>query len=375
MTKRPAQTGEFAVGTFTFTIYNDREERLAPGTMRNIGARVYYPVYKDSVEGLSKPEYMSKNIALGLKTGMRIPIKYKEHDENGDNISDCYLNAPRIEGRKFPLVIFNHGLGGYRESNSFMCLEIASHGYVVISLSHPYDSCCAEFDDGTFVMMPKDTSSKTCKPMIRGMIKQTMLLKSKGSDREMAEKFDAFQKKYASYVMERVDECEKDTLAAIRYAEENLDDLIDFAPGIAATGHSLGGATAYMLCLNEPKVVCGINIDGALFGENMGRVLDKPFMQISCKGSVNVETRPYIDHTKPVYGAVFNKMQHIGFSDIKHFVNISFLVGKQDADLAHENVCRCHLEFFDAYLKKTKFKPELNSNDVMTIREYAPDRA
>ena len=306
---------------------------------------------------------------------MNVPIKYEENTGKGENESDCYVDAPRIEGGKFPLVIFNHGLGAYRESNSFLCLEIASHGYVVISISHPYDSCCAEFDDGTFVMMDKKMSKQACTPVIPGLIAQTKIQKSKGSDRELAEKFDVFQHKYSSYVIERVEEWKKDTMSVIRYAEENLADLIDFGPGIAATGHSLGGATAYMLCLDEPKIVCGLNIDGALFGENMGRVLDKPFMQLGCKENRQVETRPFIDHTKPVYGAEFNRMKHVGFSDIKHFMKIGFLVGKEDADLAHENVCRCHLEFLDAYLKKTKFKPELKTNNVMTIREYAPDRA
>ena len=31
------------------------------------------------------------------------------------------------------------------------------------------------------------------------------------------------------------------------------------------------------------------------------------------------------------------------------------------------------IEFFDTYLKKEKEKPDLQSNDVMTFTEYAPD--
>ena len=52
----PKPTGEYAVGSFTFTIYNDREETIycAKGSMRSLPVRVYYPAKKESVEGLNK---------------------------------------------------------------------------------------------------------------------------------------------------------------------------------------------------------------------------------------------------------------------------------------------------------------------------------
>ena len=47
--------------------------------------------------------------------------------------------------------------------------------------------------------------------------------------------------------------------------------------------------------------------------------------------------------------------------------------GKLDADSAHKYTCRSFLEFFDCYLKKTKEKPDLTSDDVITVTEFAPD--
>ncbi len=40
----------------------------------------------------------------------------------------------------FPLIIFSHGAFGYYESNTSTYMELASHGYVVASLDHPYHS-------------------------------------------------------------------------------------------------------------------------------------------------------------------------------------------------------------------------------------------
>jgi len=373
MVNKPAPSGEYAVGTFTHTIHTNRDEVLNPGTKRSVPVRVYYPVLKASVEGMSKIKYMSRDIANALKKSMHAPINYDKSEAAGDNFSDCYENAPKIDGMRFPLIMFNHGLASYREANSFLCLDIASHGYVVISVGHPYDASLTELDDGTKLELHKDTMKRQYEPFLPGAISVLKLTKSKGSNRELAERFDVIQNKYCKYVQSRVDEWEKDTLSAVDYAKESLSDIIDFSNGIGATGHSLGGATAYMLCLDHEEFACGLNLDGALFGNNKGKILRKPFAQISCKANLNVETRPYIDHTKPVYSVLFQKMQHIAFSDMKHMIPIKAIVGGLDADLAHEYVCKIHLELFDSYLKKTKDHPELKSCDMVTIKEYQPD--
>ena len=86
-----------------------------------------------------------------------------------------------------------------------------------------------------------------------------------------------------------------------------------------------------------------------------------------------VEGRYFVGHTKPVYKAVFDKMQHAFFSDMKHMMKPSFISGKLDPDVMHENCCKLHMELFDTYLKKTKDHPVFESNEAVTVTEYAPD--
>ena len=373
MNNPPKPTGEYAVGTFTFTVFNDREEALFPGKMRSVPARVYYPVSKESVEVMSKTRYMSRAIAEGLKKVMHAPINYDKLEASGDNVSECYENAPRIEGAKFPLVMFSHGLASYREANSYLLIDIASHGYVVISVGHPYDASCTELDDGTSVPFMKEISKKMYDPYISGVMKLLKLMKADGTQRELAEKFDLYQKQYCKLIAGRIEEWKKDTLTIVRYAKENYSDLIDFEKGIGAAGHSLGGITAYELCLENDEFVCGANIDGAPFGNNYGKVLNKPFLQISMKANLKVESRYFIDHKMPVYGAVFDKMQHAFFSDMKHMMKPSFISGKMDPDYMHTNVCKLHLELFDSYLKETKDRPEFENKEDIVFKVYEPD--
>lgn len=37
---------------------------------------------------------------------------------------------------KFPVMVFSHGLGGMRTTYSYICADIASHGWVVAAVEH-----------------------------------------------------------------------------------------------------------------------------------------------------------------------------------------------------------------------------------------------
>lgn len=115
--KTPVPSGKYAVGTFTYTVSDDRDEVFCPGTKRKTPSRVYYPVFKASVKDLPKLRYMPRNMAKGISRAFKIPTNYDKLEKSGENISECYQNAPRIAGRRFPLVLFSHGAQSYREGN------------------------------------------------------------------------------------------------------------------------------------------------------------------------------------------------------------------------------------------------------------------
>ena len=365
----PKPTGEYAVGTFTYTVKDDREEILNPGTMRSVAARVYYPVLQESVKGLPKTVTLSENMLRSYKKTFMTAPNFKKHPEM--KYSECYAGAERIPGKRFPLILFSHGYGSYREGNSFLCIDLASHGYVVISVAHSMENMCTEFDDGTVVYYDKKLTKKMYDPMLGGVIAVYRLTKARGTDEELARRFDALQNKYCRFMMDRLPEWMKDTEAALEYAKKNLTDLIDFEKGVGASGHSMGGNTAYALCARNPDFACGINIDGALFGDYSDDMQTKPFLQICCKANEHAETRALIRHTKPVYRVRFRDMAHVGFSDAKYL--IPFGTGRLSPDDLHSRLCRCHLEFFDAYLKGVKETPELKSDEVITVSVYEPD--
>ena len=372
---KPLPTGEYAVGVFTYTVHNDREETMynALGTMRSIPVKVYYPVTKESVEGLPKARYMSKAAVDAIRKNFYVPIKYEKVESNGTNRSECYENAPFIESERFPLIIFNYGYCSFLEANTYLLIELASHGYVVASVGHPYEGMITEFDDGTTLKMAKGIASKAYSPMLPSILSALKLQKAKGTNEELWERFDAMQKKYNRFIIERLPEWELDTKAALKVLKDKYSGMIDFDNGIGVTGHSMGGATAFALCEDEPETfTCGINIDGGLFGIHDGKVITTPFLQMNCESNKTAVTVAFVKNKNVAYHAILRDMQHLGFTDMKHVIPLKSQVGKLDPDIAHKTVCNIHLEFFDAYLKKAKAKPSLESNDVVTITEYEP---
>ena len=374
MKNYPKPTGEYAVGTKTFTIYNTRKEELDPSgkTMRHVPARLYYPT--DKTEGLEHGRSMTRSEAIGIKKAFMVPVNYDKMEESGENISQCFVDAPFIEGKKFPLIVFNHGYFSYVEGNSFLLIDLASHGYFVMSVGHPYEGASTDFDDGTYQLLDKSLAKKMYDPYLGGILAAMKLTKCKGTLEDQDKLFDEFQDKYCGFLKTRIEAWITDTDIAVKHVRENFKDQIDLTNGIGIAGHSHGGAVAYKYLLTNDDYTCGINIDGGLFGDYEVKTNHKPFLQISCKDNEKVVAKGYLNHTAPAYKVLFRDMKHIAFSDMKHNLPPSpMLGGKLDADLAHQNVCKVFLEFFDCYLRKIKSKPDLKSDNVITVTEYAPD--
>jgi dienelactone hydrolase len=208
--------------------------------------------------------------------------------------------------------------------------------------------------------------------MLPNILALNKLSKMKGTDKELTKEFDRYQERFGGFLIKRLPEWEKDIYTALNYAKQNYSDLIDFDKGIGLSGHSFGGAIAYYLCMKDPQFKCGVNIDGILFGKYNDKVMDKPFLMIACDEHEVIAARVCCMRSAPAYKAVFRDMKHVGFSDMKFAIPkaMSGIAGKLDADLMHENLCKCHLEFFNAHLKRTNETFDVKTNDVIRFEAF-----
>lgn len=343
-------TGIYAVGTETFTIEDhERTEILGSrGGSRKIAVRVYYPTDKETVKDMERADIFTERKLKALE---------KAYHFNAKKIApemlkaDYYEGATHVENQKFPLIIYNHGYNAYAECNTFLCCELASNGYIVASVGHAYEAIANEYEDGTYDLYDKKINKMMYDSVIKTLIAQGKLMKAKGTPEELFEQFDVFQKEHCKYIIDRIPEWAKDTMCAVSELKIRYTEWIDFSKGIGATGHSMGGATAYYLCQHEEEFACGINIDGGLFGDYEGMVMKRPFLQICCKENYNVQTRPLFNTEAPVQCEIFEDLKHLGFTDVKFFIPLKMLVGKMDANEMYNRLSKLHLDFFEKYLQ------------------------
>lgn len=339
-------TGNYAVGTECFSMTDSgREDTLGNGGKRKIAVRMYYPCEKAAAAGLTRAEVFTPRKLEAFKKAFHVKELPREL-----LTADFYENAPHAEG-KFPLVLFSCGYNSYVEANTLLCCELASNGFIVASVGHANEAVANEYDDGSYDLFDRKKIGKQMYTnTLFALVSQMRLLKAKITEHEAAERFDQFQRKYTPYIMGRVEEWAKDMLFALADLKTRYAQWADFSIGVGAGGHSLGGAVAYYLCHHSDEVVCGINIDGAVFGDYNGLTMKKPFLQICCKENYNVETRALLGSDAPVECEVFDDMKHIGFTDAKFFVPSKMLVGSMDSEQMYKRLSGSVLGFLKEYL-------------------------
>jgi len=358
----PEFTGRYKIGVTEFTVDTGRKEtvKLHEGEVRKLSCRMYYPTTKEGIEGKEKSEYMSRQLCAAYK------IDYDKKMAEGDNRIDCYVDAEPVQGEKFPLIIFSHGYGSFRDSNTYMCGEICSQGYVVVVIGHPYETMALNYPDGSCVDIDKK-AMESAKPVIPAIFSSLKLIKAKGTDEEIHAQFKDFEKKYFSGLGKRVDEWCIDTDNVCDYVKATYSDRIDTDAGVGLTGHSMGGAVTHKILRTSDKYACGINIDGGLFGEYEGMDLRKPFMNINCESNKTTTTGAYVNCKVPVFSAIFKDMRHLGFTDLIFFFPVKSQVGKLPTDILHRNLCGLHTRFFDKYIKGQNVEIKVDDPDSVSI--------
>ncbi len=169
-----------------------------------------------------------------------------------------------------PLIVFSHGAFGYYQSNSSTFMELASHGYVVVSLDHPYHSFFTKDSQGRTITVSPDFFSSALK--IGGSEDGTY------SEEEIYSVTSAWMELREADVNFVIDTLKaaadggyNDSWFFTEDDRSGIDaaiDLID-TDTIGLIGHSLGGATAVTVGRRD-DISAVIDLDGTMLGEETG---------------------------------------------------------------------------------------------------------
>jgi dienelactone hydrolase len=153
------------------------------------------------------------------------------------------------ERATWPVLLFSPGWGMSREDYTGLCADLASRGYVVVALSHPFESAVSVLASGQVVGQSGNAS-------IFGANMVDM------SDIRTAD---------SSFVLDQLIE-----LARIEPTSP-LAGRLDLQH-LGMIGHSLGGATAVQVISTDARFQVGVNIDGVIPASLASVSLDRPFL-------------------------------------------------------------------------------------------------
>jgi dienelactone hydrolase len=246
MFRLPRPTGPYAVGTrVLYLVDRSRTEDQDPGRKRELMVQIWYPA---TPSRNSRAPYRRREETTPLSSYQSVLWTHSR------------WNAPVAKnGGKFPVLLFNPGWNGRRTSNTYLVEDLASHGFVVAGIDHPYNSDPVVFPDGRVVLPRSAYVMDFSKHSLQEIL-------SNGNDELLRQTADTL------FVLNQMEEMNSKP-------ESPFYRRLD-TQHAGALGFSMGGAVAAQACLSDPRIRSALDLDGSLFGPVRDAGLPKPFMFI-----------------------------------------------------------------------------------------------
>ena len=331
----PKPKGEYIIGTDLFMwedTYRDEWFTKDKIDSRKIVVQIWYPASEKS-DSLY-PYLDNRNLrieAISKRIGKsKVFIK-----PIGNVKGNSYFKAKPVD-KKFPLIIFSHGLGGYKTQNSINIESLVSKGYIVVAPDHTYDANITVYPDGTTVEfksgLPDDISHDE---FLDIRIPQ---LNTRASD--------------LSFIIDKLQTMKN----------YNIYNSIEFNK-IGVFGHSFGGATSIVSSWNDTRILACLNLDGWLvpvLDAIINTGIKIPFCYI---GQEEWENTPLnykkLDdfykncNSDDAYILKIKGTNHFDYADLPHFSKIGRIItsGKNVDKEFSKRLSYSIVGFFDNYLK------------------------
>jgi len=328
----PAPTGPFTVGRDSQIWVDEiRHESLSeqPDDSRQLPVEVWYPAetgtgtraaYFPDLKHLASSLAASGEVSALEVAALRL-LKPESHEMIQASLSGSE--------KAYPVIVLSPGNGTNVEFYTLIAEELASHGYVVVGLNHPYDVAAVALQGGDIAQFAPGPFPL---PEHEAWVGQRMVVRT------------------------------EDILFALGQLEKlNADDgsiffgRLDLAH-VAVMGHSLGGVGATQACLASLQFRACLNLDGIQRGgpfstsENPASP-EQPFMMITKEKELPSASKALFEAIPSgSYRLVIDGADHESFTD-GVVMRPSLLPLPDRADRILDLVRRYTLAFFDQTLK------------------------
>jgi len=300
----PPPDGRYAVATQVYRwtdAARDEPQTADPADRRSVIAQAWYPTTRRELPRDVAPLAYIDGIdhmpgRVSVMPGFMLH-RYGQIDTHAEHLAPL---AP--SDRSWPVVIFLPGYGAPRAVYTGLTTRLASRGFVVFALDHPYESAVTQLPDGRVV--------GTRESILPGERDRTGYMARQQGVR----------------------------VADVRFVIDQLAHPDALSPPmrggridgshVAVIGHSFGGAAASAALSEDPRVVAAANIDGTPYGDLPDRVLTRPFLLLQSDHAdthhgdffIDGNGRLLANMTAPGFHYEITHANHYSFTDAPYFL-------------------------------------------------------
>lgn len=382
----PKPTGPFSVGTTSFQLSDEaRRDPLAGGPgPRQVGVVAWYPAVNGAAG--ERAPYLRAGAAEARTFASLMRQPENAFDYLHDTQTHAVLDAPPRTGELLPLLLFSHGYTAIASSYTALLEDLASHGFAVLTIVHPYEAMAATLAEGRIVTL-LDEKKQMRKPIRDvfgewGKEDETMAAVTSAKDDNEKERL----------MREFLGTLPRTTEALDRWVADTalvLDRLptLPAGPGarlaarverakVGAFGHSMGGVTSADFCSRDYRCRAALNLDGIpQYGTLIDAPASRPFLMVYSgrQGRLGASDVIYRRATRPYRRVDVADTLHNDFSDMVLWggpLNARPMFGKRPGEQTLAVTRQIVREFFDQELRGRR-SPLLNgSADVAGIRVH-----
>lgn len=316
-------TGPHAIGVVQLHLIDDsRRDPWVPSRLRELMISIWYPalsagsyppapymprragnLFLDQLVG-SLPNSAGRLAPPGGKpptiplSGVQLPVT---HAQDG---------APVLSPDTYPVVLYQPGQGDVRELGTGLVSDLASHGYVVVTMDDTYEAAEVEFPGGR-VVTPRANQSPV----------------------------DSVRIADTRFVLDELASLASGTNPDVehRALPSGLSTALDLAK-VGMFGHSLGGATAAKAMAADARISAGINLDGSMFlanpalHQNISKLGAQLAVQLGDRAFMIMTHHGHDTHSDPSLAGFWSHLQgrrlfltmrhaqHYSYTDLEQFL-------------------------------------------------------
>lgn len=309
----PEPTGRLPVGsTELHLVDHDRQDPWVASRNRELMVTLWYPAR--STRGYPRPSYMPPGVARVIDASGSFGLAEPGQVDWAGVRTDAGSGAPADSRKRRAVVLYSPGLQMPRSLGTSTATELASRGYVVVTMDHTYEAPAVEFPAGRVELRKPMSGEDDLKKAIRTRVRDTR------------------------FVLDQLELLHdgRNPDAEGRRLPRGLVRTLD-PERTGMFGHSGGGATGAETMRVDRRLDAGINMDGTLqyndtdFLPVAREGLDRPFMLLGKENQTHLN--------KPSWQSLWNRStgwkRDLSLKDAAHFsyTDAQFFVPALDEQL------------------------------------------